>query len=61
MGVLWKIGRQDGNVGLIRQVVDALTRSQIRKLTQTYLTMNLEQVFALSAACCGSSIMYSAQ
>lgn len=35
---------EDGNVGLIRQVVDALTRSQIRKLTQTYLTMNLEQV-----------------
>lgn len=33
---------KDGNFGLVQQCIDALARQQIRGLTQTYLTLNLD-------------------
>lgn len=35
---------QDKNVGLIRQIIASLTKKQISKLTQTYITFSLSDI-----------------
>ncbi|CAM9126931.1 unnamed protein product [Sphacelaria rigidula] len=35
---------QDGNVGLVKQVVEALTRRKIMQLTHTYITLSLKDI-----------------
>lgn len=41
---LWFFPSQDKNLGLVKQVVSSMYKRNIQRLTQTYLTLSLQDI-----------------